>query len=1173
MFFQNSHMKYFDVEPLELRTLLSAAFDLIGVTALRNDPNFSGIDGSGVAVAVIDTGLDKNHPLIAANYLAGADLVNGGDNPTVVNPHGTHVAGIIGAKPDASRGFDGGVAPGVGLIGLNVFSQGSGGEVTADNRSIEKALQWVISNYKTYHIVAVNMSLGSGFYTSPDDVDGVVYADEIQELQDDGVTIVSAAGNSYGLVQDSGSGKTRNVEFPNSGAPGIISTLDVGAVWDKNEGDDFIWGSGSVDLTTGADRITSFSQRPPPPVGNGIFAPGAIITSTWPGNQLQQAQGTSQASPMVTGAVALLQDAAETFGGRLLSPEQIRQILLSNGDTVNDGDNEDDAVWVDSNDDGQVQDAELQSLTNTGLNYPRLNVYRALRSVRDLFLGTSSSSDPNGTIGGAIIGPTLSGDPVDPIRGSLGPDGGRKIGDKDIDMYELIVNSPGEVTIRLGSDPVDPADFDSYLRLFDSAGAQLAKDDNNGPGNFSQIKIALATGIYYVGVSGAGNTAYNPTTNANAKSGATGNFSISFSLNNADPNGLISGAVNVNLIAASEDPQVFGGFIGADFGQPVGVSDVDLFKMVVPDNGKLLVNVDTPDSSGYVDSYLRVFNSAAAALGASNNDTARDAMGNATETTDGTFDYSTQTSDVVGHATDSFSSVSVTRGQVVYFGVSDQINRTYDPRTLDGRVPGGTGGLYTLTVTFANNDQNGSIAQASARAIPTTNLLGSIGSDSGQDVGDRDVDMFRLNPTSDGILEFRVDSYSLSGNSSPADTVLKLFDPSGALLASSDDVNGPDPLLQIALPKNRTYYLAVTGKGNENFDPQVLGSGTPGATGNYQLNIRKLSLSAAATLSDDQLGAGALAGISLGQRLIGTLGMDRGFVRGSTDVDLYRYKPSRTTYVELRASSSDSFGADTVLRLFDSTGNELAFNDNAATDTVNSRLQVHVTAGQTYYIGVSGASESPQSYQPATGMGSVSGSTGGYTLVLDGGFARLAGGILSVSGTDGNDTIEASRKNGKVKAVRNGATLSFKGTQSSASIDAGAGADTVIVGAGLVGVYVLGGDGNDQLIGGEADDNLVGGAGKNTLVGNGGDDRLSGSGAPDNLRGGDGSDRLYGGVGDDVLDGGGGVDRLYGAAGNDLLIGGGSNDKLYGEDGNDTLFGNAGDDLLNGGSGTNTLNQ
>ena len=71
-------------DPLECRTLLSAAYDLIGLTALRSDQIFKDIDGRGVAVAVIDTGLDTTHPLLSPNYLAGADLTTGGSTPTAV---------------------------------------------------------------------------------------------------------------------------------------------------------------------------------------------------------------------------------------------------------------------------------------------------------------------------------------------------------------------------------------------------------------------------------------------------------------------------------------------------------------------------------------------------------------------------------------------------------------------------------------------------------------------------------------------------------------------------------------------------------------------------------------------------------------------------------------------------------------------------------------------------------------------------------------------------------------------------------------------------------------------------------------------------------------------------------------------------------------------------------
>jgi Ca2+-binding RTX toxin-like protein len=1194
------------LECLEPRLCLSAAFDLIGVTRLRADPSLAAVDGSGVSVAVIDTGLDRNHPLIAPNYRAGADLVSGRNEPTVTNPHGTHVAGIVGARPNASRGYSGGVAPNVGLIGLNVFSATSGGDVGADNRTIERALRWVIDNRATHNIVAVNMSLGSGFYTSPSQAAGDLYRDEIEELESLGVAVVSASGNTYGVVRDGSTGQLYDLQFPNSASPGIISTFSVGAVWQGNEGGGYIWGGGNtIDQSTGPDRVVSFSQRPPTSAGNAIFAPGAIIQSTWPNNQLHETQGTSMASPMVAGAVALLQDAAQTFAGRLLTVAEVKSILLSTGVTIVDGDDEDDALFIDANGDGVAQDGEITSLRNTGLSYKRLDVYAAVREVVRRFGGGGTAPavpEGNGTISTAIAGPTLDGRSFDPIEGEIGRDGTQQVGSKDVDVYRFVVSAPGEVTIRLQSSQQTPSHFDTLLRIFDTNGSQIAFDDNSGDGNFSSVTLNLATGTYYAGVSGQGNGSYNPVNGKGRKSGRTGLFSISFSLASSDPNGLISGAVAVNLTRAGEAPTVFNGFIGADYGKPVGVADVDLFKIVVPDNGKLLVDVDTPFESGYVDTFLRVFDSQFNPIGFDDDGLATDADGNPTEVRgSGDLVLDASTNAFVGHFTDSFVIGTVSRGDVYYIGVSDFNNQDYNPQTLTGRSAAGTGGFYNLAVTFANNDSNGLIPTATDVSLPLFQQVGVIGRDGSVEVGDRDVDMVRFKPTADGITEILIESYSVSSNSDPVDTVLRLYDGTGALLATVDDVNGPDPILRMRLPKNRNYYLAVVGKGNESFDPFIAGSGSSGDAGVYRVSIRIRPSSDAAAFDDNQISRPSVRSLFAGGAIEGSIGQDNGFVVGASDVDLYRFVAPASGLFEVRTETRDAYGADTFLRVFDSAGNELAFNDNDSPSTVNARVQFSAAAGATYYVGVSGSGAGARNYNPVTGSGASDGSTGNYVITIDGGFARSSGSELVVTGTAGNDEIRVRRSGSTLNVRRGGAELRFNnsavsrisistgagrdlivlapGVAQPASIDAGADNDSIVGGdgndrinAGSGKNTVEGGLGNDTLIGGSGRDLLLGGAGNDSLSGGIGDDTLVGDNGNDRLFGGEGNDSIGGSAGSDYLDGGDGADTLGGGAGNDTLWGSAGKDWLYGNDGNDSLVGGSGNDVLAGGAGRDTFN-
>ncbi|PNK16505.1 S8 family serine peptidase, partial [Cylindrospermopsis raciborskii] len=219
------------------------------------------------------------------------------------------------------------------------------------------------------------MSLGipSAFYTQPPEGQGdPVYNSWgrlIQELEQAGVTVVSAAGNSYAQNHQNPSLR-ENVSIP-----AIASTAAVGAVWQDGTVSNARW-SGSRDNTTGADRLVSFSQRLSTYPGM-LFAPGAIIESTLPGNQIGGLAGTSMATPMVSGVVALMQDAALTFGDRLLTPNEIRRILLDTADRIVDGDDEDTNV------------------TPTGSTYLRIDVYDAVQAVDRLF--TSPPTPEGGT--------------------------------------------------------------------------------------------------------------------------------------------------------------------------------------------------------------------------------------------------------------------------------------------------------------------------------------------------------------------------------------------------------------------------------------------------------------------------------------------------------------------------------------------------------------------------------------------------------------------------------------------------------------------------------------------------------------------------------------------------------------------------------------------------------
>ena len=347
---------------------------LIRLDQFRADARFSGIDGRGVSVVVIDTGIDLNHSFFGpdANFNGVADrivysydfsLSNDAD-ASDTHGHGSNVASIIGSQDATYTGM----APGVNIIALKVFADYSSSAYQLD---ITEALNWVVANRSGYNIVAVNMSLGQG-----DNLNSPLssaYSSQFANLAANNTAVVVASGNSYANYQ------TQGVSSPSSDP----NAWSIGAVWDRSAGG-FSWANGAVDYSTGPDRITSFSQRSA--TMTTIFAPGGQITGANYNGGLTTYSGTSQAAPHIAGLVADMQQLALQVSGHFLSVSQLKQDMINGSAWIYDGDDENDNV------------------ANTYSSYRRVDALGwGVQVLNDLFAGTGGNDALNGTAAGDTI--------------------------------------------------------------------------------------------------------------------------------------------------------------------------------------------------------------------------------------------------------------------------------------------------------------------------------------------------------------------------------------------------------------------------------------------------------------------------------------------------------------------------------------------------------------------------------------------------------------------------------------------------------------------------------------------------------------------------------------------------------------------------------------------------
>jgi serine protease AprX len=290
------------IEHLELDGFIKKAMDgartSFGVQQVRSQFGFDGnrdlvsnYSTTDVVAAIVDTGINANHPDLKNKVLFWKDYVNSRAEPYDDEGHGTAVAGVLSGTGRSNRLYSG-VAPGAALVVFKVLDGGGNGSISNGIAAVDE----VISRKTEFNIQILNLSLSTTGSSNGRDS----FSQVCNRAVSNGIVVIVAAGNE--------GPSPRTIGAPAASAKAI--TVGAGA-----------------DLKERGFFLADFSSRGPTADGRikpDLWAPGVNVRTTRRQGGYHVVEGTSFSAPFVSGVVALMLDSNPS-----LPPATIKTILTS----------------------------------------------------------------------------------------------------------------------------------------------------------------------------------------------------------------------------------------------------------------------------------------------------------------------------------------------------------------------------------------------------------------------------------------------------------------------------------------------------------------------------------------------------------------------------------------------------------------------------------------------------------------------------------------------------------------------------------------------------------------------------------------------------------------------------------------------------------------------------